>query len=74
MIRRLIDAARGRNRLRVGLIGLYDEGMCRHVHARIVASTLEGDTVHYIEYVHTCGDACLWLHARTIVSEQLGAW
>jgi hypothetical protein len=48
--------------------------MCRHVHARIVASSLEGDTVHHVEYVHTCGDNCLWLHARAIVSEQLGAW
>ena len=74
MIRRIYQAIRRRNRLRVGLIGLYDEGMCRHVHARIVASSLEGDTVHHVEYVHTCGDNCLWLHARAIVSEQLGAW
>lgn len=74
MIRRLLDSARRRNRLYRGVIALYNEGMCRHVHARIVASSLEGETVHHVEYVHTCGDACPWLEARRIVDEQIGAW
>ena len=75
MIRRILDGVRRRNRLRVATIALYNEGMCRHVHARVVAATLGGDPAEIrVEYVHACGENCPWLAARRIVEEQIGAW
>ena len=79
MIRRILDGVRRRNRLRVATIALYNEGMCRHVHARIVTPTTfdgyYGDIRQArVEYVHACGENCPWLAARRIVDEQIGAW
>ena len=76
---RLFGATRRRKLLRVATIALYNEGMCRHVHARIVVpDTFDG---HYgdvrqlrVKYVHACGEVCPWLEARRIVDEQIGAW
>ena len=78
MIRRILDGVRRRNRLRVATIALYNEGMCRHVHARVVApDTYDGlaEVARLrVEYVHACGENCAWLAARRIVDEQIGAW
>lgn len=79
MIARLLDNVRRRSAIRRAVTGLYDEGMCRHVHARIVVpDTFDG---HYgdvrqlrVEYVHACGKTCAWLAARRIADEHFGAW
>ena len=78
MIRRIMDGVRRRNRLRVATIALYNEGMCRHVHARVVPPFPVSDYADVrqwrVEYVHACGENCAWLAARRVVDEQIGAW
>lgn len=78
MIRRLLDNVRRRSAIRRAVTGLYDEGMCRHVHARIVVpDTYDGlvDPAQLrVEYVHACGESCAWLAARRIADEHFGAW
>lgn len=78
MIARLLENVRRRSAIRRAIVGLYDEGMCRHVHARVVPPFPVSDYADVrkwrVEYVHPCGETCAWLAARRIADEHLGAW
>lgn len=66
VIRRMLEKARRRNRVRRAVVDLVNHGGCAHV----VPGEVDSETV----LIHTCGDRCPWLAARTIVTEHLGAW
>ena len=67
---------RRRKRLRTAMRALSNEGMCRHVYARLVTPTTYGGRLNIdidklrIEYAHPCGDDCAWLNARRVVMEM----
>jgi len=66
MIRRVYQAIRRRNRLRVATIAMYNSGMCQYVYAR------EGQLIHSCAEDHP--RYCPWMEARRVVDEEIGAW
>lgn len=72
MIGRLLANIRRRSAVRRAIVGLYDEGMCRHVRVVLAHSDADDDIVPQL--MHLCGDSCRYLAARRIADEHLGAW